>query len=155
METQIDEIALYREALRLAENARLVRVQELERAFKNRLEPLLGHIHELVWFVNIYSSPVAPEKQAEMLRHVAAVQELLAVPDPEIKLLLERATVLALGDELVTIAEAARLAGKTVARISRLASRGVLTTYNNPDAHNPRRGRRLVNRTEVKLLLPR
>lgn len=53
------------------------------------------------------------------------------------------------GDELITIAEAAQLAGVTVQAISGRVDRGTLEAYTDPFSDNPRRGRRLVKRSDV------
>ena len=53
------------------------------------------------------------------------------------------------GVALVSIAEAAALAGVSIRAISARLDRGTLTTYLDPDAPNPRRGRRLVDRAEL------
>lgn len=53
------------------------------------------------------------------------------------------------GDELITIAEAAQIAGVSVQAISQRIDRGTLKAYTNPDAPNPRSERRLVRRGDV------
>lgn len=53
------------------------------------------------------------------------------------------------GDSLVTITEAAELAGVTVQAISARIDRGTLKAYTDPMAPNPRSGRRLVKRSDV------
>lgn len=53
------------------------------------------------------------------------------------------------GDELITIAEAARLAGVSVQAISQRIDRGTLTAYTNPDATNPQKERRLVRKSDI------
>jgi len=53
------------------------------------------------------------------------------------------------GDELVTIAEAARLAGVSVQAISQRIDRGDLRAYTDPTARE-RQGRRLVRRSDIK-----
>lgn len=53
------------------------------------------------------------------------------------------------GDELITIAEAAEMAGVTVQAISQRIDRGTLKAYVDPLADNPRHGRRLVKRSDV------
>lgn len=52
-------------------------------------------------------------------------------------------------DDLITIAEASRLVGRSISTIATLASMGRLRTSHNPEARNPRRGARLVSRSEV------
>lgn len=59
-----------------------------------------------------------------------------------------QAAIRAQGDEMITIAEAAELAGVTVQAISQRISAGKLTGYINPLA-NERQGRRLVRRSDV------
>lgn len=54
------------------------------------------------------------------------------------------------GDDLITITEAAELAGVTVQAISARIDRGTLKSYTDPMATNPRSGRRLVKRSDVK-----
>jgi len=53
------------------------------------------------------------------------------------------------GDELMTISEAAEVAGKSVKYISDLARRGKLTVYKDPSEPNPRRATRVL-RSEVE-----
>lgn len=59
-----------------------------------------------------------------------------------------QAIIRAQGDEMITIAQAAELAGVTVQAISQRISAGKLTGYINPLA-NERQGRRLVRRSDV------
>ena len=59
-----------------------------------------------------------------------------------------QATIRAQGDEMITIAAAAELAGVTVQAISQRISAGKLAGYINPLA-NERQGRRLVRRSDV------
>jgi len=51
--------------------------------------------------------------------------------------------------EWITIADAARLTGRSVQTISTLADTGQLPSRQNPDAPNRRRGRRLVSKAAV------
>ncbi len=53
------------------------------------------------------------------------------------------------GDELITITEAAQVAGVSVQAISQRIDRGTLKAYTNPDAPNPRSERRLVRKGDV------
>lgn len=53
------------------------------------------------------------------------------------------------GDNLITIAQAAELAGVTVQAISSRIDRGTLKAYTDPMATNPRSGRRLVKKSDV------
>lgn len=53
------------------------------------------------------------------------------------------------GDELITIAEAAKIAGVTMQAISQRIAAGKLRAYIDPSAPNPQQGRRLVCRSEV------
>lgn len=53
------------------------------------------------------------------------------------------------GDELITITQAAELAGVSVQAISARIDRGTLRAYTDPFAPNPRQGRRLVKRGDV------
>lgn len=55
------------------------------------------------------------------------------------------------GDELITIATAARIAGVTEAAIGQRINRGTLTAYINP-ASSKRQGRRLVSRADVEAI---
>lgn len=52
------------------------------------------------------------------------------------------------GDELITVAEAAKLAGVTVQAISQRIERGTLRAFTDPTAPE-RQGRRLVRRSDV------
>lgn len=62
---------------------------------------------------------------------------------------LTRADAERRGVELVTIAQAAEMTGLAVQTIASRLDRGALATYIDPDAPNPRRGRRLVDRAEL------
>lgn len=53
------------------------------------------------------------------------------------------------GDELITIAEAAQIAGVTVQAISQRIDRSTLEAFVDPFTDNPRKGRRLVKRSDV------
>lgn len=53
------------------------------------------------------------------------------------------------GDELITISEAAELAGVTMQAISARIDRGTLASYTDPSAPNPQKGRRLVRKSDV------
>lgn len=59
------------------------------------------------------------------------------------------ALIRAQGDELVTIAEAARLAGVSVQAISQRVDRGTLESFFDPFSAGERQGRRLVRRSDV------
>jgi hypothetical protein len=63
-----------------------------------------------------------------------------------------RAFLWSQGDELMTISEAAEVAGKSVKYISDLARRGKLTVYKDPSEPNPRRATRVL-RSEVEGLV--
>jgi hypothetical protein len=52
-------------------------------------------------------------------------------------------------DELITIAEAARIAGKTISTISSRVARGTLRSYPDPRSTNPQKSARLVRRSDV------
>lgn len=54
------------------------------------------------------------------------------------------------GDELITIAEAAELAGVSIQAISARIDRGSLMAYTDPMSANSRQGRRLVARGDVE-----
>lgn len=54
------------------------------------------------------------------------------------------------GDELITMAQAAQIAGVTVQAIAGRIDRGALTSYADPSAPNPQKGRRLVRRNDIK-----
>ena len=62
-----------------------------------------------------------------------------------------RAMIWVQGDELITIATAARIAGVTEAAIGQRINRGTLTAYINP-ASSERQGRRLVSRADVEAI---
>ena len=68
--------------------------------------------------------------------------------DSAIGALWWRALLWCEGDELVTIAEAARLAGVSEQAISQRIQRGTLRAYTDPTAPE-RQGRRLVRRSDV------
>lgn len=52
-------------------------------------------------------------------------------------------------DELITLAEAAKLAGVALTTLTNRIERGALRAYTDPDAHE-RQGRRLVRRSDVQ-----
>lgn len=54
------------------------------------------------------------------------------------------------GDELITIAEAAKIANVSVQAISQRIDRGTLQGYTDPLSPNPRQARRLVKRGDVQ-----
>ena len=53
------------------------------------------------------------------------------------------------GDELITMAQAAQIAGVTVQAIAGRIDRGALTAYTDPASPGPNQGRRLVRRSDV------
>lgn len=57
------------------------------------------------------------------------------------------------GDALITLAEAATLAGTSIAALSQRMRRGGRRTFTNPAAPNPQKGRTLVRRTDVLALV--
>lgn len=59
------------------------------------------------------------------------------------------ALIRAQGDELVTIAEAARIAGVSVQAISQRIDRGTLEAFVDPFSTGERQGRRLVRRSDI------
>jgi len=54
------------------------------------------------------------------------------------------------GDELITINDAAKIAGVTVQAMSQRVTRGTLKSFTDPSANNPQRERKLVLRSDVE-----
>lgn len=54
------------------------------------------------------------------------------------------------GDELITITQAAEIAGVSMQAIAQRIDRGTLTGYTDPSAPNPQKSRRLVRRSDVQ-----
>ena len=54
------------------------------------------------------------------------------------------------GDELITINDAAKIAGVTVQAMSQRVARGTLKSFTDPSANNPKRERKLVLRSDVE-----
>jgi hypothetical protein len=54
-------------------------------------------------------------------------------------------------DQLITIGEAARLAGTSISTISSRVARGALRSYPDPNAPNPQKARRLVRRNDIEV----
>jgi len=66
--------------------------------------------------------------------------------------MVARAMIWLRQDELITLNQAAEIAGISVPAISQAVDAGRLHPYFDPDATNPQRGRRLVSRAEVQAL---
>jgi len=64
--------------------------------------------------------------------------------------MVARAMIWLRRDELITLNQAAEIAGISVPAISQAVDAGRLRAYFDPDATNPQRGRRLVSRAEVQ-----
>ncbi len=63
--------------------------------------------------------------------------------------MMARAQLWLIGDELITIAEAARIRGVSVQAISQAIDAGRITAYHDPEAGS-RQGRRLVSRLQIE-----
>jgi len=130
-----------------------------------------------IWIDNVLERTMEPQEWLVMARYGAGLIEadsayiyeicqgvaewLFAVPnastytipdtfsDTPFGALWAAAFVRVQGDNLITITEAAVLAGVTVQAISGRIDRGTLKAYMDPMATNPRNGRRLVKKSDV------
>lgn len=53
------------------------------------------------------------------------------------------------GDELIPLAEAAEIAGVSLSTLASRVNRGAIQSFTDPGAPNPRKGRRLVRRSDI------
>ena len=102
---------------------------------------------DLLWYIE-HPTEIYRE---DILENVKSIGRILNHHvDREIQDVIDRALMAAYGDELRTIAQAATDTGATVKKVSAWATRGAIRVFNNPDAPNPRSGRRLVLAAEVQ-----